>query len=45
MIAALADGSLKADPIVTHVFPVGDALTAFTTAVDASVSGKVLLAF
>ena len=45
VIAALADGSLKIEPIVTHVFPAGDALTAFATALDASVSGKVLLAF
>ncbi|WP_284748239.1 L-idonate 5-dehydrogenase [Amycolatopsis sp. RTGN1] len=45
VIAALADGSLKIEPIVTHVFPAGDALAAFATALDASVSGKVLLAF
>jgi L-idonate 5-dehydrogenase len=45
VIAALADGSLVIDPIVTHVFPVDEALEAFTVASDASVSGKVLLAF
>ncbi|WP_328609220.1 L-idonate 5-dehydrogenase [Amycolatopsis sp. NBC_00345] len=45
VITALADGSLKIDPVVTHVFPVEEALTAFATAADASVSGKVLLAF
>jgi L-idonate 5-dehydrogenase len=45
VIAALADGSLVIDPIVTHVFPVDEALEAFAVATDASVSGKVLLAF
>ena len=45
VIAALADGSLVIDPIVTHVFPVDEALEAFAVAGDASVSGKVLLAF
>jgi L-idonate 5-dehydrogenase len=45
VIAALADGSLVIDPIVTHVFPVDEALEAFAVASDASVSGKVLLAF
>jgi L-idonate 5-dehydrogenase len=45
VIAALADGSLVIDPIVTHVFPVDQALEAFAVATDASVSGKVLLAF
>ncbi|MEV4644305.1 L-idonate 5-dehydrogenase [Saccharopolyspora sp. NPDC049357] len=45
VIGALADGSLAIDPIVTHSFPVGEALEAFTTAADAGVSAKVLLAF
>lgn len=45
VIAALADGSLYVDPIVTHTFPVVDALDAFETAIDPSVSGKVLLEF
>jgi L-idonate 5-dehydrogenase len=45
VIAAIADGSLEIGPIVTHTFPVGEALEAFAVAADASVSGKVLLAF
>lgn len=45
VIAALADGSLAIGPIVTHTFPVHEALHAFTIAADAAVSGKVLLAF
>jgi L-idonate 5-dehydrogenase len=45
VITALADGSLVVDPIITHSFPVDDALTAFTVAADASASGKVLLEF
>lgn len=45
VIAALADESLAIAPVVTHVFPVAEALEAFTIAADASVSGKVLLAF
>ncbi|MER7077738.1 L-idonate 5-dehydrogenase [Saccharopolyspora kobensis] len=45
VIAALADGSLAVDPVVTHTFPVGEALEAFTVAADPSMSGKVLLAF
>jgi L-idonate 5-dehydrogenase len=45
VIAALADGSLMVDPIVTHVFPVDQSLEAFAVAADASVSGKVLLEF
>jgi L-idonate 5-dehydrogenase len=45
VIAALADGSLAVEPVVTHVFPVAAALEAFTVAADAAVSGKVLLAF
>ena len=45
VIAALADGSLYVDPIVTHSFPVADALDAFAVAADPSVSGKVLLEF
>lgn len=44
-IAAISEGSLPIGPIVTHSFPVGDALEAFAVASDASVSGKVLLAF
>ncbi|GAB3473907.1 hypothetical protein GCM10027440_03550 [Nocardiopsis coralliicola] len=44
-IAAIADGSLAVEPIITHTFPVGQALDAFGTAADPSASGKVLLAF
>ncbi len=45
VIAALADGSLVVDPIVTHTFPAAEALAAFAVAADPSVSGKVLLDF
>jgi L-idonate 5-dehydrogenase len=45
VIAALADGSLRADAVVTHEFPAADALAAFRVAGDSSASGKVLLAF
>ena len=45
VIAALADGTLKVDPVVTHTFDVVDAVEAFTVALDPSRSGKVLLAF
>jgi L-idonate 5-dehydrogenase len=45
VIAALADGSLAVDPIITHEFEVSDALHAFGVAKDASTSGKVLLRF
>lgn len=43
VIAALADGSLAVDPVITHVAPVADALEAFATAGDASASSKVLI--
>ncbi|GAA1209533.1 hypothetical protein GCM10009675_32230 [Prauserella alba] len=45
VITALADRSLVVEPVVTHVFPVGEALDAFAVAGDASVSSKVLLSF
>ncbi|MCQ2001430.1 L-idonate 5-dehydrogenase [Arthrobacter zhaoxinii] len=45
VIAALADGSLQADAVLTHEFAVEDTLAAFETARDASRSGKVLLRF
>ncbi|MDR6692437.1 L-idonate 5-dehydrogenase [Microbacterium sp. 1154] len=45
VLAALADGSLAVDGIVTHVAPVADALDAFATAADASRSSKVVLSF
>jgi L-idonate 5-dehydrogenase len=45
VITAIADGSLTIEPIITQLFPVAKALEAFAVAADASVSGKVLLAF
>lgn len=45
VIAALADGSLKVGPVVTHEFAVEDSLRAFEIARDSAVSGKVLLTF
>lgn len=45
VVAALADGSLVVGPIVTHVYPVEEALIAFETARDSARSGKVLLDF
>ena len=45
VIAALADGSLVVDPVLTHEYPVAEALEAFAVAKDASRSSKVLLRF
>lgn len=45
VLQALADGSLQIGAAVTHEFPAAEALAAFETAKDASVSGKVLLDF
>lgn len=45
VLAALADGSLFVAPIVTHSFVAEDYLEAFSTAADASRSGKVLIDF
>lgn len=45
VIAALADGSLAVDGIVTHIVPATSALEAFRIAGDAAASSKVLLAF
>lgn len=45
VLAALADGSLAVDPIITHVYPADEALAAFATARDSSQSSKVLLDF
>ncbi|MFF2246942.1 L-idonate 5-dehydrogenase [Arthrobacter sp. NPDC058130] len=45
VIAALADGSLQIDPVITHEFPVEQALEAFEVARNSAVSGKVLLDF
>ncbi|MFT4164620.1 MAG: L-idonate 5-dehydrogenase [Microlunatus sp.] len=45
VIAALADGSLVVDPVITHEYGLDQALEAFAVAKDASVSSKVLLRF
>ena len=45
VVAAIADGSLMIEPVITHEFPVSDALEAFAAARDASTSSKVLLRF
>ena len=45
VIAALADGTLKIAPVITHDFPVGLALEAFDVARNSAESGKVLLSF
>lgn len=45
VIAALADGTLQVDPVITHEFPVSAGLEAFDTAKDSARSGKVLLNF
>lgn len=43
VITALADGSLVVDPVITHEYPLADALEAFSVAKDPSRSSKVLL--
>ncbi|WP_336714433.1 L-idonate 5-dehydrogenase [Arthrobacter sp. USHLN218] len=45
VIAALADGTLQADPVITHEYDADDALEAFGMARDSASSGKVLLRF
>ncbi|AIY00736.1 sorbitol dehydrogenase [Arthrobacter sp. PAMC 25486] len=45
VIAALADGSLFVDPVVTHEYALRDGLEAFEMAKNSAVSGKVLLNF
>jgi L-iditol 2-dehydrogenase/L-idonate 5-dehydrogenase len=45
VIAALAEGSLHIEPVITHEFPLADALRAFEVAKDSTRSGKVLLSF
>jgi L-idonate 5-dehydrogenase len=45
VLGALSDGSLSAEPLVTHTFPVDDAVEAFRVAADSARSGKVLLDF
>jgi L-idonate 5-dehydrogenase len=45
VLRALADRSLDVDAVVTHQYPIQDALTALGTAADSIRSGKVLLTF
>jgi len=45
VIEALADGSLSVDPVITHEYPVSEALHAFNVARDPAKSSKVLLRF
>ncbi|CAN7537383.1 L-idonate 5-dehydrogenase [Arthrobacter sp. LjRoot14] len=45
VIAALADGSLHVDPVITHEYQVESALEAFGVARNSAESGKVLLSF
>ncbi|MCQ6272083.1 L-idonate 5-dehydrogenase [Pseudarthrobacter sp. R1] len=45
VIAALADGTLRIDPVITHEYPVDKALEAFDVARNSAESGKVLLSF
>jgi L-iditol 2-dehydrogenase/L-idonate 5-dehydrogenase len=45
VVAALADGSLFVDPVITHTFTLDQAQEAFEVARDGAVSGKVLLDF
>ena len=45
VVAALADGSLRVDDVITHELPIDDALAALEIARDPQRSGKVLLTF
>ena len=45
VIAALADGTLHVDPVITHDYPLAEALEAFGVARNSAESGKVLLDF
>ena len=45
VLAALADGSLAVDPVVTHTFALDQGLEAFEVARNSAASGKVLLDF
>lgn len=45
VIAALADGTLFIEPVITHEFPLGQGLEAFEVASQAAISGKVLINF
>lgn len=45
VIAALADGTLFVEPVVTHTFPLDRGIEAFEVARNSAASGKVLLDF
>jgi len=45
VIAALTDRTLHIEPVITHEYPVDNALEAFTMARNSAESGKVLLSF
>jgi L-iditol 2-dehydrogenase/L-idonate 5-dehydrogenase len=45
VIAALADGTLGIEPVITHEFPLDRGLEAFEIARNSAESGKVLLDF
>jgi L-iditol 2-dehydrogenase/L-idonate 5-dehydrogenase len=45
VITALADGTLHIAPVITHDYPLGQALKAFEVARNSAESGKVLLDF
>lgn len=45
VLAALADGSLHVEPVITHEFRAAEALSAFRIASQQAVSSKVLLNF
>jgi L-idonate 5-dehydrogenase len=45
VIAAVADGSLVIEPVITHEYAAAEAVKAFGVARDAAVSAKVLLRF
>lgn len=45
VIAALADGSLQVEPVMTQEYPVEESAEAFAVAADAARSAKVLLRF
>jgi L-idonate 5-dehydrogenase len=45
VIAALAEGTLRIDAVVSHEYPLDEALTALAVAADSGSSSKVLLRF
>ncbi|MGK3955691.1 L-idonate 5-dehydrogenase, partial [Arthrobacter sp. R4] len=45
VITALTDGTLHINPVITHTYPLNQALEAFETARNSAESGKVLLSF